>query len=88
LFDACLLACGADVLAGEATANNVSCSRCGEEGGDVSMDGDAGEVLGKNALAVGLPFDELHSLEATKPAGSKREAADAAEGVDDAQRHQ
>ncbi len=52
------------------------------------MDGDAGEVLGKNALAVGLPFDELHSLEATKPAGSKREAADAAEGVDDAQRHQ
>jgi len=52
------------------------------------MDGDAGEVLGKDALAVGLPFDKLHRLEATKPAGSKREAADAAEGVDDAQRHQ
>jgi hypothetical protein len=88
LFDAGLLACGADVLAGEATANNVSCSRCGEEGGDVSMDGDTGEVLGKDALAVGLPFNKLHGVEAAEPAGSEGEAADAAEGVDDAEGHE
>jgi hypothetical protein len=84
LLDAGLLTCGADVLAGESTANNVSCSLCGVEGCDVAMDGCVGEVLGKNALAVGLPFNELNGLEAAEPLGGKRKAADAAEGVDDA----
>ena len=71
LLNAGLLAGGADVLAGESTANNVSCSLLGEEGGDVAMDGCVGKVLRKDLLAVGLPFNELNGLEATKPTGCK-----------------
>lgn len=71
LLDAGLLACGADVLAGKSTANNVSCSLLGKEGGDVAMDGCVGKVLGKDLLAVGLPFNELNGPEATEPASCK-----------------
>ncbi len=52
------------------------------------MNGCVGEVLGKDLLAIGLPFNELHGLEAAKPAGGKREAADSAESVDDAEGHE
>ena len=41
------------------------------------MDRDVGELVSKDLLAVGVPFNELLGLEAAKPARRKREAADA-----------
>jgi hypothetical protein len=41
----------------------------------------------ENLLAVRLAFNELHGLNPAKPASCQREAANAAEGVDHAQRH-
>jgi len=44
-------------------------------------------MFGEDALAVRLTFYELNRLNSAEPAGSEREAADAAEGVDHAQSH-
>jgi hypothetical protein len=76
-----------DVLAGEATDNEIGSSSCWRVGADVVMDGNPRKVFGKDALAVRLAFYELNRFNPAKPAGSEAESADAAEGVDHAQSH-
>ena len=44
-------------------------------------------MFGEDALAARIPLNELHGLNSAKPASSKGESADAAEGVDHAQSH-
>jgi len=77
-----LLACKGDVLAWESTANNVSCSRLWVKGCDVVMNGNAGKVLGKNALAKELTLNKPDGLKAAELMRCKREAANACKGVE------
>jgi hypothetical protein len=77
----------ADVLAWEATANNVSCSPFWVEGADVIVDRNSGPMLGQDALAERFTFHKLNGRESTEPVRSQRESADAGEGIDHPQRH-
>jgi hypothetical protein len=58
----------------------------GVERADVIVNRDGGPVFGKDALTERLALHELHGFNAAQPASGKAEAADAAEGVNHAER--
>jgi hypothetical protein len=81
-----LFAGGADVLAGESTANNVSCSWFWLIGTDVIVNGDVGPVLAEHLLTEGFHFYELNGGEAAHQAFSGvAETTDAREQVNQPQ---
>jgi hypothetical protein len=71
VLDAGLLACGADVLAGEAGRDDVGCSVCGLKGADVMRNRYVRPMLAKNGSAKRFAFNKLNSLVTAKPARGK-----------------
>ncbi len=85
-FHPSLLSGAGDILAREASANNVDCSDIlALQLSHVFMDGNARPVLGKDAPWEWLDLAERHGLEAASALKAQREAADAREEIEDAQ---
>lgn len=71
-----------EVLAGEPSANNVSCSLLGAEGSDVVVDRDFRPPLSKDPLTEPISLDKPNSGETTYTCSGKGEASDAAEQIE------
>ena len=82
----CPLAGGADILAGEASANNVNWPNVeGVEFAHVLEAGDGRPVLSQDGLAVGVDLAEGDGAESPGAFEPEAESADAAEQVEDSE---